>query len=312
MSEPPNGTDVCAIAVTYHPDREFPTRILRVLPQVGALVIVDNGSGDSATTMLRDFAAHPSVSLVLNSSNLGVARALNIGIQRAVALALPWVLLLDQDSCVEDDMVQTLLEVHAAFPNPERLAVVGAGFRDVNKGAPEVAKDVHVDHPWEEVDFVITSGSLISLTTHAVVGPFREELFIDSIDIDYCFRARAKGFRLIKTRKRVMSHAIGAFTQHRVLWMRKWTTNHSPDRRYYIARNDTVMLREYGNYVFGLWAFKSFMRSFRFCKRVILYEDMKLRKLIAIAQGWSDGLRGRLGPRPYRRSKEAKANLRRF
>ena len=30
--------------------------------------------------------------------------------------------------------------------------------------------------------------------------------------------------------------------------MTKWTTNHSPDRRYYIARNDTVMLREYGGY----------------------------------------------------------------
>ena len=54
-----------------------------------------------------------------------------------------------------------------------------------------------------------------------------------------------------------MSHAIGAYSQHSWLGMNKWTTNHSPDRRYYIARNDTVMLREYGNYVFGLWALKS-------------------------------------------------------
>ena len=104
-----------------------------------------------------------------------------------------------------------------------------------------------------------------------------------------------------------MSHAIGAFAQHRVLWMNKWTTNHSPDRRYYIARNDTVMLREYGNYVLGLWAWKSLVRSFRLCKRVILYEDMKIRKFIAIVQGWCHGLRGRLGPRPHRHSNSAKA-----
>jgi len=33
-----NGKDICAIAVTYHPDAEFPTRIKRILPQVGALL----------------------------------------------------------------------------------------------------------------------------------------------------------------------------------------------------------------------------------------------------------------------------------
>jgi GT2 family glycosyltransferase len=39
---------------------------------------------------------------------LGIARALNIGIERAVLRGFSWVLLLDQDSCVEKDMVQTL------------------------------------------------------------------------------------------------------------------------------------------------------------------------------------------------------------
>ncbi len=39
-----NGKEVCAIVVTYHPSSEFPARLSRVLRQVGALVIVDNGS----------------------------------------------------------------------------------------------------------------------------------------------------------------------------------------------------------------------------------------------------------------------------
>ena len=51
-----NGQDVCAIAVTYHPDAQFPLRVERALREVGALVIVDNGSGDAELEMLRHLA----------------------------------------------------------------------------------------------------------------------------------------------------------------------------------------------------------------------------------------------------------------
>jgi rhamnosyltransferase len=294
-----SGKEVCAVLVTYHPDTGFPARVSRVLPQVGALITVDNGSGEAALAMLQTLSADRGTILVANPQNLGVASALNIGIAEARARGFGWALFLDQDSCVDSDMLETLIAVRASFPDPGRLAVIGAGFRDVHRdsAAASAGGDGDGDEPWEEVESVITSGSLISLAVHALIGPFREEFFIDYVDTDYCFRARAKGYRVIKTRQPLMAHAIGASTQHDVLWMEKWTTNHSPDRRYYIARNDTVMLREYGDYAFGLWALKSFARRVRTCKRVLLYEQMKTRKIVAVAQGWWDGVRGRLGPR---------------
>ena len=192
-------------------------------------------------------------------------------------------------------MVQELLAVQRAYPNTSELAVIGSGFRDVNKESPEETPDPST--PWEEVHNVITSGSLIPLAVFTTVGPFREEFFIDHVDLDYCSRARAKGFRIIKTRKQLMSHAIGAYTQHGWLWKKRWMSNHSPDRRYYFARNDTVMLRDYGNYPMGLWRLKSFRRCFRLCKRIALYEQMKGPKIVAVAQGWWDGIRGHMGPR---------------
>ena len=290
----PNGKQVCAIAVTYHPDGEFPARISRILPQVGALVIVDNGSATAEVGMLRGIAANPMISLVLNPDNFGIARALNIGIERALSMGFKWTLLLDQDSVPDDDMVQTLLAVHADFPDKDRLAVVGSGFRDVNS---KESTPIKVGDSWVEVECVITSGSLIPLAVHAAVGAFREEFFIDYVDIEYCYRARARGFRVIKTRAALMSHSIGAITRHNLLGFKKWTYNHSPDRRYYIARNDTVLLREYGQYALGLWALKSLSRCIRLCKRIALYEQMKSRKMAAVAQGWWDGVRGHLGPR---------------
>jgi hypothetical protein len=82
-----------------------------------------------------------------------------------------------------------------------------------------------------------------------------------------------------------------------VLWTGKWTTNHSPDRRYYFARNDTVMLREYGNYGALGWAWKSLCRSLRQCKRIALYENKKADKIAAVIHGWWHGMLGTLGPR---------------
>jgi rhamnosyltransferase len=259
------------------------------------LVIVDNGSGETAVKMLQDLATSPRITLVLNLHNLGVARALNIGVERAVALGFSWALFLDQDSSVDSDMVQTLIRVHDAYPDRDRLAMIGSGFRDCNNTLQGPSDEDRGG--WIEQESVVTSGSLMPLRTHALIGHFREEFFIDYVDTEYCFRARSQGYRVIQTCRPIMSHAIGAITRHNWLWMHKWTFNHSADRRYYIARNDTVMLREYGHYVFGLWALKSFGRCFRLCKRIVLYEQMKADKVIAVAQGWWSGVRGHMGPR---------------
>jgi rhamnosyltransferase len=286
------GRQICAVLVTYHPDAELPSRVNRILDQAGGLVIVDNASGAAARDMLRTIASHPSISLLLNPENSGIARALNLGVEKAAAAGFEWVLLLDQDSIIHAGMLSALIAVQAAFPEPARLAVLGAGF----DGAADSAQSGRV--PWEEAESVITSGSLIPLAMHAAVGPFREEFFIDYVDSEYCFRARAKGYRVIRTAQPLMSHTIGAPTRHNVLWTSKWTTNHTADRRYYIARNDTVMLREYGRYRFGAWALKSLARRLRTAKRILLYERSKAPKIAAVSAGWWDGVRGRLGPRP--------------
>jgi rhamnosyltransferase len=290
-----SGREVCGVLVTYHPDEGLPMRIARVLGEVGALVVVDNGSDPAALEMLMAAADDPRIHLLANFANLGVATALNHGMARAGALGYAWVLLLDQDSVVDEGMVMAMIAVRDAYPAVERLAVIGAGFRDINKsGDAPAARGAAA---WEEVESVITSGSLISLATHAAIGPFRAEFFIDHVDSDYCFRARALGFRVIKTRRALMSHAIGAASRHNILGMDKWTSNHSAERLYYFARNDTVMLRDYGHYALGSWAAKSLGRRVRTGKRVLLYEEMKTAKILAIFQGWWHGVCGRLGPR---------------
>jgi rhamnosyltransferase len=250
--------------------------------------------------MLREVATDPRVTLLLNHENLGVARALNIGIQRALALGLSMAVLFDQDSRVDGDLVETLLAIHDSFP-AGRLGVVGSGFRTSDAAAAEPNPGEVAVPPWVDAEYVITSGSLLPLAAYSAIGPFREEFFIDYVDLDYCKRAAARGLRVIRSRRALMTHPIGAPTHHRWLWMTKATTNHSADRRYYGARNKTVMLRDYGNYRRGGWILKSLLSCLKICKRVLLYEDSKIPKLRALLSGWWDGVQGNLGPRNHRR-----------
>lgn len=295
------GNEVCAVAVTFHPDSGLLARCRSVLRQVGRLIVVDNGSSEREISMLQELASHPGVMLIRNSDNFGVAQALNCGMGRAIALGFTWVLLLDQDSRVDDDMVRRLIAIRAAFPDRDRLALIGSRFR-LEDEAPPDPSDAG-DTGWEETELVITSGSLLSMAAYAAIGPFREEFFIDHVDTDYCFRARAAGYRVISTVKPTMTHSIGSMTSHRMLWLEGRTHNHAADRRYYIARNGTVILRDYGNYPLGSWAIKSFTRCLRLCEPIALYERRKLQKIMAVAQGWWHGIRGHMGPRPRRWSK---------
>jgi rhamnosyltransferase len=285
------------VVVTHHPDSGFAGRVTRVHPQVGALVIVDNGSHDAELGMLRELAARGSVALLCNRENLGVAHALNVGVQRALAGGYSWALLLDQDTLVDPDMVERLLEAQASCPDGNRVAAVGSRVRDPTGRSTEPLRLDAKGEQWEEVESVITSGSLLSLPVYAALGGFRDEFFIDYVDTEYCFRARAAGYRIIETLRPLMSHTVGAPTPHKLLWSTTWTSNHSADRRYYIARNNTVLLREYGTSGRGPWQLKSIVRCLRLCKRIAYYEQDKFHKIAAVGAGWWDGIRGKMGPR---------------
>jgi len=295
--EAPARGGVCAVLVTYHPDGGFPARLSRLVPQVGSAVIIDNGSADDDLTMLRELSTRPSLTLMCNFENLGIAQALNIGVRHALAAGYSWALLLDQDTQVDPDMVERLLTTHGSCPTPDRVAIVGSHFRDTHGMSTEPLRLGARGETWEEVESVITSGSLLSLPAYSAIGPFRDEFFIDYVDTEFCIRARAAGYLVVQTLQPLMSHTVGAPTPHKMLWATKWTTNHSADRRYYIARNNTVLLREYGTSGGGSWQMKSLSRCFRLCKRIAFYEQDKLRKILAVVQGWWDGMRGNMGPR---------------
>ena len=99
---------VVAVVVTYHPDLHVLSALLKaVQPQVVGTVVVDNGSGASIENWLAD--TYPDVACIALGENYGIAKAQNVGIERAKTEDASHVVLFDQDSLPETCMIEKLL-----------------------------------------------------------------------------------------------------------------------------------------------------------------------------------------------------------
>ena len=285
---------ILAIVVTYHPDGSFAERFKRLVGQVGAVLIVDNGSGAAAVSMLREAATRLNMALILNSENLGLAVALNIGVARAIAEGYEWALLFDQDTVPGDNVFEGLREAYDDFPRKDKLAVIGSNYSEAQTGKLRFSPRVTNGCSWNERRVVITSGSLLSLPAYQVLGPFRDKYFVDCVDLEYCLRARSKGFRVIVASKSLMIHDVGKPTRHRLPWQEIDVTNHSHVRRYYMIRNHIdlakkYLLREPAWVLASLWTWSKSMLL------LCVFEDDKLAKVRYSAMGLLDGLFSNFG-----------------
>jgi len=257
--------------------------------QVSGVVVVDNNSGSAELSALKQMSSELGVHLILNNENLGIGAALNQGVRWAAEQGYTWVLMLDQDTVVAGDMVSTLAAVYEEFPEKEKLAVIGSNYRDSNGGNLFIPINQGDERSWQEVKTVITSGSLVSLAAYSALGPFREEFFMDCVDLEYCLRARSHGFRIVMTRKPLMDHALGATTMHTLPWKGTGTSNHLPVRRYYMTRNHIVLVREYLRKE-PVWAISTLYSRLKSTILICLFEKNKFRKLGFTAIGIFDGL----------------------
>jgi rhamnosyltransferase len=280
---------ILAIVVTYHPDSSFAERFERLREQVGAVLIVDNNSGPNAVSMLRETAARLDLGLILNSENLGLAAALNIGVRQTIARGYEWALLFDQDTVPGNNIVEGLREAYNDFPLKDKLAVIGSNYSEAQTGKLRFSPQATNGFSWKERRVVITSGSLVSLPAYQVLGPFRDEYFVDCVDLEYCLRARSKGFQVIVASKPLMIHDVGNPTRHRLPWRKINVSNHSRVRRYYIIRNHVDLAKTYFLKE-PAWVLASCWTWLKSMLLLCVFEDDKLAKVRYSAMGLLDGL----------------------
>ncbi len=244
-STKPEKHNICAVIVTYQPDSGLEKRLNRIVKLVDRVIVIDNHSEDSTAVKIRRLSLEMKITLLLNRNNRGIATALNQGVKIALELGYNWALLFDQDSNPKENIVENLADVFMKFPEKEKLALIGSNYYDSNSGMKLYTPGDKIDTDWIEQKTVITSGTLLQLNFHKDIGRFRDEFFIDHVDHEYCLKARARGYRIILTRKPLMTHSLGEATVHKVLGRSITISNHSAFRHYYMMRNHIVLSKEY-------------------------------------------------------------------
>ena len=250
-----------------------------------------DGSSAARVQQLYEMAARSGVHLIPNPHNEGLARALNLGTRWAADHGYQWILQLDQDTTVEPDIVEALAQVFRHDNAPQSIAVIGSNYINKVTGRPGSALSEFI--ATDEI-VVLTSGSLLFVNAFRVVGGFRDDFFIDCVDFEYCLRARARGFRVVMTSRPVMSHAVGHLTQHRFFGRQISAANHSPERRYFIARNSLIIARQYLSQE-PRWILKYLSSLLKLVIVICLFEKGRIAKLRCIFRGCVDGLSGRMG-----------------
>jgi len=271
---------VCVVIVTYKPALPILREALDgVLAQAGHVLIVDNASELPLPDAFARDAGTARLELLRMPANLGLAAAQNRGIAHARSLGCTHVLLLDQDSIPAPDMIERLLAAERALlARGEAVAAVGPQFEDQRSGrehpfcqlrGPIVSTSLGpedaggADHC--QAFFLIASGTLVRLEVLDDVGPLEERMFIDNVDLEWCFRAAARGYRCFGIFAAKMRHALGDRTVA-LAGGRLVLHVHSPPRLFYMTRNRIWLYRR--GYVPAGWKFADLPR---FVAKFVLY-----------------------------------------
>jgi rhamnosyltransferase len=294
-------SDICAVVVTYFPKPESAENLAALAPQVGKLVIVDNGSSEESLGPVAVAGEQLGATIVRLGSNLGIATALNAGLTYAREHGFRWLATFDQDSRCTPGMIEEMSRAFASYPQPGKLVVISPRHIDKRLGrmVGERRGEV-VGEGWRLVPSAMTSGNLVNVELAAAGGGFDDSLFIDCVDHEFCFRLRRQGYRILEATHATLLHSLGTMEYRRFLFRLITITNHPVVRRYYMSRNRLILWREYWRHE-PFWVIRDIRRFVFDTAYVVLYEKQVRAKFPMILRGLRDGLRNVRGAYDPRR-----------
>ena len=273
---------ICSGIITYNPTLTDVSTCLEALcNQVECVIIVDNAS-KNVKGLQEVVSKYANVTLVKNSQNIGFAKALTQVFEWAKSQGFDWVLTLNDDSVVPNNMIseyKKILENQRNLENSKnsKIAIVCSLLKNRLDGT--------ILHSKCHEDECITSGSLTSVEAWAKIGGFDEWLEIDGVDFDFSRRLVRAGWQIVECQNVIMEHQIGKarsinlIIKHPIVW------NHNANRKYYIARNMQVVDYKMGTYSYA----KSLRAVVRDMIFVALWEKNKFAKIRAMIRGFKDG-----------------------
>lgn len=184
-------------------------------------IVVDNNSSDGSQDMVRE--QFPNVKLIANTENGGFAKANNQGIQISQGR---YVLLLNSDAFVLEntlDTMVTFMDAHpeagmagckllyengslqvscATFPTLATEFYIAVGLDKLFPKSKIFGKYLMTDWDYgtmREVDVIMGAFMMVRKSGIDQVGMMDESFFMYSEEVDWCYRFKAAGWKILFT-----------------------------------------------------------------------------------------------------------------
>ncbi len=239
---------VVAVVVTYHPEPGILTRLVSAIEfQVTSIVLVCNSPVELPKAQGNSCCGR---TIIRNQTNIGVAAAQNQGLRQCRLERADFVLFLDQDSMPDTTFVANLLVATKHLADRGiAVSAVGPLLVDADDGTEWPYLSAAWFHTREETrpdingvcrtDMLYSSGSLVRLAHFSTVGYFMESLFVDHVDLEWCYRASRYGLHCFGIPSIRLRHRMG---EGHVRFFGRLHSIHSASRNYYAFRNTIILL----------------------------------------------------------------------
>ncbi|MDU1567701.1 MAG: glycosyltransferase family 2 protein [Clostridium sp.] len=211
------------------------------------IIVVDNNSIDNSVELLVEKFDN-NIKIITSESNLGFSGANNLGIKYALENEFDYVMLLNNDTVIDKDMIKIMVDssFNSVVVSPkiyyydDKNILWSAGGRinwfkglSIQYGINEM--DNEENNKKKEIEFATGCCILIPIQAIKKVGMMSEDYFLYYEDTDYCVRLIRKGFKIIYEPKAVLYHKVSATTggeKSKMYW-------------YYMTRNRLIFNKKF-------------------------------------------------------------------
>ncbi len=272
--------NIAGVVILYNPKDDVIKNIESYLEELDCLFVFDNTDFPNEK-LVEKIKLLPRVQYISFFDNMGIAFALNTVLK--AASSYHFLLTMDQDSRFYPGMMKRYKKLLESNYNKDNSVAMFSVHYD---GLPESneVNDVVI------VERAITSGSILNVEIAKNIGGFDENLFIDEVDNEFCYRTQLNGYKILCFPQIKMMHHLGNPIPGSLFGVKFRGLNHNKLRKYYITRNNVYVMKKYPK-------FKSYccIELIKIFIKLLLVEPDKADRFLYMCKGVKDALTGKMG-----------------